>query len=364
MPHRVRAALSLCLLCVFVPSCPPPRAVASPTSSTDPAAQAAFRSAEQKLQRGETALAEAAFRDFLARFAHDVLAPRARLYLGRIALQRGRPSAARDQLTPVAHSNTTLRDDARYFLGLAEVRAGKHAQARKLLEPLLASISAEREPALRAALARTSERLGDRLAAVGHLDALLRKSKRQSERVWARYNMERIVGTDLGEAQARSLFQGSGAETLLRALAAQRLIALALARGDIAGANKLRSDSSALRARFGVGTAERKAARAGRAVGLLVPKSGRYRTAGRLLLRAAVSACGAFDSADAPITLVIRDSAKDAAGAARELLNEGVVALVGTLSPSASRAVAALAAAAKVPFVSLSSASARGALRV
>ena len=85
-------------------------------------------------------------------------------------------------------------------------------------------------------------------------------------------------------------------------------------------------------------------------MGLLVPLSGRLKAAGEQLLAGALE--GAEPGAAGGVQLVIRDSATNAAKAARELLEQrGVRALVGTLNPAAARAVAAEAAGHGVPFV-------------
>jgi branched-chain amino acid transport system substrate-binding protein len=91
-------------------------------------------------------------------------------------------------------------------------------------------------------------------------------------------------------------------------------------------------------------------------IGLLVPLGGRYRAAGREVLRGAVEASGALGGhGKARLAIAVRDSSRAPETAARQLIDtEGVVALIGTLDPGSAKAVASVASRSGVPFIALS----------
>ncbi len=364
-PTARRALLILALLCSSLGGCPRPfDAAATPSvESKDPQANRAFRQAKQQFDDGSHVSAFRAFGAFLARFASDPLAPLARVYLGRIAVRQGNLAAAREHLAAVAGSGGKTSDAvtllARYHLGLVEVRLGSYAAGQRWLLPLLEAAGDETRPAVLVALARATEGLKDRLGAARRLDRLHAETTRETERLYARHNLERLVDL-LSAAEARSVAASDKTSSLLFALTARRLIAESSARGDLDAAQRLRARSSEARTKHGVGTVAPAGGEDG-PIGLLVPFTGRFRSVGKLALAGAAFGASAFEAGKAEDSrqpaLVIRDSSRRPAQIARELITRArVVALVGVLDPGHAAAVARVAREHRVPFLSLSSA--------
>jgi ABC-type branched-subunit amino acid transport system substrate-binding protein len=88
------------------------------------------------------------------------------------------------------------------------------------------------------------------------------------------------------------------------------------------------------------------------AVGLLVPRSGRYRSVGEELRAGVLAGAGAFE-AGGPLRLLVADSAPGTLAAARRLLDEGAQALIGGVTAEESEQLAPLAAARSLPFVAV-----------
>lgn len=338
--------------------------VAAPNvKSPDPAANEQFGRATRLFDGGSLSQADQAFLRFVEAHPADPLAPQAGVYRGRIALRQRKLKQAKLLLTGPAGRppQDEIGLQARYFFGLVLVRLGDHAAGRKLLEPYLGLVQGERLPAVLVTLAHACSALKDHPAAARHLARLHGVTDRPVERAHARQRLARVVQSQLTAQQARALLATADSDSLLAALLGRRLAVAAQAAGDHKLAAQLLEQTASARARHQVPGIQGGAVKVySNLVGLLVPQGGRYRMAGQQLMAGALEGAGAFAGGGAAVmTLVVRDSSRDVAGAARELIEKrGVIALVGTLNPASSRAVTAVAASAGVPFISLSGAAA------
>ena len=281
--------------------------------------------------------------------------PLARIYLARIALRRDRPTVARDELKKRASADkksglSQLKD---YYLGLAQARLGDHRRARQLLEPLLDRADAATRPALLAALGTSTQALGDHIAALRYLDRLDQQTSRATERAYARKQMGEILD-QLQPAQLSAVYKQQRSDSLLLAMAGVRLLQRARAAGKTGEANRIRERTAAALKAHGVTIPPAAGSARCRGIGLLLPLSGRFRAAGQLALAGAATGSNAFAPATPSITVVIRDSSGDAGAAATELIDkQAICALAGTLASAASTAVSRVAAARRVPFLTL-----------
>ncbi len=333
-------------------------AAAPNLTSPDPAANGAFARARRLFDGGALAKADKAFEAYARAHPADKLVAHARIYRGRIALRQRAPQRAITLLTEPAKrpAGDEAGLQARYYLGLASVRQGAHAEGRRLLLPFLKVVKNDKLPPVLVALAHASMQLKDNVAATARLARLHAVTDRQAEKAYARLHLERLVGRDMSEAQVAGAHGKAASGSLLAALTGRRLARAASARGKAELAARYLRDTAEARALHHVALDTQGVPRVqAELIGLMLPMRGRYRLAGKQLLAGALEGARAFEAPGGKkVTLVIRDSSKDPAAVARELLEQrGVAALAGTLSPGASRAVAAVAARRGAPFISL-----------
>jgi branched-chain amino acid transport system substrate-binding protein len=356
---------SLCVLVMTLALVGCPRrfdpAAAPAISASNPRVAGSFEGCQRLFAGAKLGKADGCFARFIELHPKEPLSRSARLYRGRIALSRGDAKVAAEQLGPLqgelakagagaTPAEQAMERSARYYLGLALARLGQHQRVVTLLTPLVATIDAASLPALAAALAVAQEARGALSAAAQTLQRLHRATKRPVERLHARLSLERIV-TKLGATALSKALSAAPAGSLLRGLCARRALEAAQARGDLARATQLRNDHADALGRHGLLVAPQRGAR----VGLLLPFTGPYARVGRLALAGAAIAAGAFSSGPRPLELLVRDSGKGALVAARELLRrERVSVLVGAFDGRRAAQLAALAAAARVPFLTLS----------
>lgn len=346
-------------LAPLTPAAAPPAPTPPSGAPGDPAVAARFQEARRHFDSGALERAETLLRALVHGAPADPLVPIAQVYRARIALARGRAHAARDLLAPYAQAKdeTPAASQARFFLGLAQARAGAHEEARRWLRPLAAHGDADQQAAALAALALSSIKLKDHAEAIGHLARLHAISSRQSERTWARELLEREIDDHLGEADVERLQRGAKAESLLFALATRRLAELRLARGQTAAADRWLKRGASARDAHGVHLRQSTTEFAGeRSLGLLLPLSGAARSGARLVLAAATTAAGTFDTAPGsapPLPLAVRNSlAAGTPGATALIDQERVLAIVAASGSDTARATK-LAAQHGVPFLSL-----------
>jgi ABC-type branched-subunit amino acid transport system substrate-binding protein len=359
MTVRDSVKVAAAVLAVGLVLCGCPRrfdpAAAPALTSPDQGVNDKFAEARRLHDAGKLDHAERAFAELVRTHPDDPLAAAASLYRGRIALQQGKPEDAKQLLSPLAGSSDTdaVATQARYHLGIALVRLGEHQKGRQLLQPFLQRVAEKDRPALLAALGHAARELGDPMAATAHLDELHHVTSRPVERLHARSSLEAILGGSLPVAKLRAIYNAARTNGLLAALAGQRLARAEAAAGNAAEAARILAATADARERYKIRSSPPGGAGLQtKLVGLLVPLTGRYRAAGREVLRGAVEASSALR--DGTLALAVRDSGKAPAAATRQLVKEGAVALVGTLDPKTTRAVANAASSAGIPFVALS----------
>ncbi len=337
-------------------------AAAPPISSSNPKVAGSFEGCQQLFNGAKLGKADACFARFVELHPKEPLTRPARLYRGRIALSRGDAKAASAQLEPLwSELRRVSKGDAqdaaarsmaraaRYYLGLAVARLGRHRQVTTLLSPLEATIDEASFPALATTLGAALEATGKPLAAAQLLQKLHDKTNRQVERLHARLSLERIV-SKLGVASLEKALTVAPAGSLLRGLCARRALEAAQARGDLSRATWLRREHDDALRKHGLLASSQRGAR----VGLLLPFTGPYRRVGQLALAGAAVAAGAFSAAPRPLEVLIRDSGSGGVAAARELLQrQRVSVLIGAFDSRRAGQLAAQAAAARVPFLTL-----------
>lgn len=343
------AALSAACAKRVTPSAPPD------VRSDDPAVQAKFQDARRDFERGRLDEAALGFDALLEEHPRDAVAAAAALYRARIALRRGEPERARRLLQPQVAQGSAVRQQALFYLGLAEARTGHEPDAVEHLRPLIDRVDAAALPGLLAALARSEARNGDTTAAIAHAQRLHALTERGSERAFARQLLQRQL-PQLDDDALRAALSSAVDDSLLAAMASYQLHARAKRSGRGAEAARLAAEhrSSWRTHRLTATTDVIARPAAGRLeLGVLVPRRGPFRDAGRLFVAGAVTGSGAIGGATVtiaratakPATLLVRNSSDhSAAAAARALLaHHGVVAFIGPLAPRAATAVAPLA---------------------
>lgn len=350
MKTPLRTPLAVLAAAIVLGGCPRgfDPAAAPAVKSDDPVAEQQFSSAQARFSGGAIKEADKAFVQFIASHPEDPLAPLAQVYRGRIALRDGQLSLAREHLRlPAGRAeNDAVSLQARYYLGLTAVRQGSYEEGRRLLRPYLELTAPADQPPVLAALSLAAMKLNLTQEAARLLDQWHTLTTRPAERSLARQQLEGLVLAKLTSAQLTTLLDGADQGSLLAALCAGRLARMARSGGDPDGAAAMLRRTEAARQSHGV---DQAAGEPGR-IGLLVPLTGTFRVAGEQLLAGALE--GAVQGQAAGVQLIVRDCGKDPAAAARRLLEtERVSALVGTLSPKASAAVAREAAGHGAPFI-------------
>lgn len=338
-------------------------------TTDDPRAEADMRSAREAADAGRAEEAERLYRQFLVQHPQDPLVPIARLGLGRLLLAEGETGEARQHFQAVAtHADPSVAERGRFYDGVALHLEGQHEEALGALRPFVGRTV---DPAETAILLRTiaaaSDRLGDRTGAIEALDALLREPVPEEDAREARARLETLVRT---EATPEEILRA--AEMLPRAgaawpLVAERALRLAYESGDL---ERVRELAHALRER-GVELdddlsamalrAERTHEADVRAIGAILPLSGRGREVGQHALRGMMLASGS--PLDGPMPegapqLVFRDGAGDperAVQAVEDLVSlHRVVAILGPLSGASAERAARRAQELGVPLITLS----------
>lgn len=346
-------------------------------TSDDPEASRDMEQAQALEDQGKLNAAAAAYGDFLSHHVDDPLAPLAHLGLGRIALSRGDAKGARSHLKPLqAHRDRAVADQARFYDGVALHMLGQHAAALRLLKPLVGrTIDPAHTELLLKTVSASALAVNDRVLALESMDRLLRSSASDDSKAQVLNEVDGVIA-QTREAEVTELLARVPAQGQVWPRLAKRGIRVAYQAGhmdrvrDIARAHEdavgpLDGEVAAL-----VAHALRQQEVNPRAIGAVLPLSGRTETLGNQalqgLLLAQGSAAGGAErdgrsvvglDRDAP-TLVFRDGGSDARSA-RQAVDElvtmhRVVAIVGGLSKTIATAAAARADELKVPFIALS----------
>ncbi len=295
-----RVFASLFLVPILLWGCPARAVRLNDVSGTtdDPQAEQAFRSAQARLAEEKWTEARTEAEAFLARFPHDPLVPDATLLLGRAALATGDIARARSLFAQVRQGHdSALGEQADFFDGLALARSGDARAALAALRPFAGRMVDPAEAALLyRTLADAASSIGDRVEALRWLDALHSVLADETGRAEALVACQSLADGPLGPAEIERAIQ-----ILPRDGAAWPLVVLrrahdALDAGDFAAADRMLSllrdaageEDSRVRALSDT-IADRRNVDA-RAIGAILPLSGRAREVGAEVLRGLLTA--------------------------------------------------------------------------
>ncbi len=369
-PQLPLALLGLALLSVGSLGCPRgqgPITTHLPLVATDdPVAEDDMRLAREAAEDGDLEEAASRYRRFLAEHPTDPLVPIAKLGLGQVELRSGDADAAAALFAEVAgHDDASVAERGALYQGIALEAGGHDAEALETLLPMRARLvdPAERALLLRS-LANAAERLGLPEAAIEALDALASGSMSGRERALTEERLLRLISSQLdGEALAR-LYAALPHEGAAWPAVATGLLREAYGAGEmpqvmaIAASLEARDVQLDAELEAMVERAERAGRADPRAIGAILPLSGRGREVGQLALRGLMLAASARSGRGSETTQVVyRDSGGDparAAAAVDQLVAEHrVVAIVGPVDGAAARSAAARAQALGVPMITL-----------
>ncbi|MCA9603177.1 MAG: ABC transporter substrate-binding protein, partial [Myxococcales bacterium] len=375
LPERsfgMLAVLVVCAVAAVTFGCPhgdgstPPSKLPLITSS-NPRAEADYRDAEQRLEEGDPDGAESRFRTFLSTYAKDPLVVLAKLNLGRILLARGEPSEALPLFREVEkHSDAVVRDRGRFYEAIALAASGAHAEAVARMRPYInRTIDPEETALLLDTLAKTEMLIGNRAEAVLALDALARSEVPDPIKQDAKRRALALVdeGTDADLARMVAILDQRG---IAWPAATKRALRNAFTSSDMARVREL----ATLLQDHGVDIDDELTAMAvraeqteevdSRAIGAILPLTGRAREVGEDALRGLLLALGL--PADGPankdaLRLVFRDDGGDPArtrAAVDELVStHRVIAIIGPLAGATAQAAAERASELGVPMIAL-----------
>jgi branched-chain amino acid transport system substrate-binding protein len=337
-------------------------------SSTDPEADHAYREARARLEVGDLREAAARFAAFLEKYPNDPLAPSARLGEARAALGLNEARKAKELAEPLATGTAqpneaptveATRARARWLYGLALHKTGDWARSRELLRPFVATIAPGDDAVeLHAVLGDDAAHLGDAEDAL-HEYSLFFSGARPAEKLYLRDRTSEIVNK-LAAPDALRLWNTLPKDTLAAAYLGRRVAADRRAAGDEVTARSILDESRSARERAGLEEAKPTHNEAQRAIGCLLPLSGKERAIGERALRGALLAADLIQGglpSGLPIEIKVRDTGSDpvrAQAAVEELAQEGAVALLGPPGRVESQMAVPKAESQGVPFLELS----------
>jgi branched-chain amino acid transport system substrate-binding protein len=370
MPMRTRAGKIVLIGLMLLAGCPTrfdPRAE-TVRSSPNSEADHAYREARARLDIGDFKEAQARFAVFLEKYPNDPLAPSARLGATRAALGLGEGKKAKELIEPLAGSAASPGEDpsadptrarARYLLGMALHKTGDWQRSRELLRPFASTIaSGDDAVELHAVLA-------DDAAHVGELEEAFREynlffaGARPPEKLYIRDRVSQLVET-LPPGEALRLWNVLPKDGIAAAFIGRKVATERRAAGDESTAKAILDESRSAREKAGLEEGRAAPTReAVRAVGCVLPLTGKSRALGERALRGALLAADLMSGAlpsGVPIEIRVRDSGSDPAraqAAVEELANENVVVLLGSPDRIEAQMAAPKAESLGVPFLGL-----------
>jgi branched-chain amino acid transport system substrate-binding protein len=361
--RNYRLPIAVATLVIIITGCPQRYnpAAAPRVVSDNPKARQQFGTAKVTFEKGEFAAAEKLFSQFAKEFSNDPLAALSQVYLARILFENGKAKEAKVAISAIPNNAPpAVQRQARYYLGLIQIRLGEYAAGRQILQPFVKDVDDAYLPGTLAALAHAAQEDKDYVGAARHFARLYQVTTRNAEKAWARQNLKRLLAKELDEPALVKLFDQGDKSTLLHALTGKRLAAMATARRDPQQAQKYLQQivDAAEKHHVVISQAGGKASRA-QSIGVLLPLSGPYRAVGQRILAGATAGAESLSATktEKNFSLVIRDSARNAAVAAEEMvLKDRVAALVGVPNPVTAKAVAKVAEKYQIPFITLSAA--------
>ena len=371
MPMRTRAGKGAFVIFLVLAGCPArfdPRAETK-ISSSDPEADHAYREARARLDIGDVREARSRFAAFREKYPNDPLAASARLGEARAALAMGEAKQAKELAEPLAGAPSAAPEDpavdpmrarARWVLGLALHKTGEYQRSEELLKPFVNAIaSGDDAVELHAVLADDASHLGESEDALREY-GLYFQGARPAEKLYLRDRVSELVGK-LSAGEALRLWNTLPKDGIAAAFLGRRVAADRLAAGDEATGRSILDESRNARERAGLEEARPapRSSTAIRAIGCVLPLSGKGRGLGERALRGALLAAGLVSGqlpSAQPIELRVRDNGSDparSAAAVEELAQEGVVAVLGPPERIEGQSVASKAESLGVPLIEL-----------
>lgn len=339
--------------------------------SDNPQARQLFGDAKTAFQKRDYPRAEKLFGQFVTDFSQDPLSHAARVYRARILFEQGQASKAKVLLVGLPpDAQESVKRQAQYYLGLIQIRLGEYAAGRQHLQSFVNTIDAAFLPGTLAALAHAAKEEKDFPASARHLSQLYQTTDRDTEKAWARHQLEGLVDNDLDPPALTKLFDQEKSASLLYVLAGKRLAALAHQSQNEKQAEKYLQQIADAAEKHGIALSPQSGKQSrNKSIGVLLPLSGPYRAVGQRILAGATAGSGGLNALQSKtgFSVVIRDSARNAAAAAKEMITQDrVAALVGVPNPATAQAVADVAEQYQIPLITLSSAApkARGSWRL
>jgi branched-chain amino acid transport system substrate-binding protein len=366
MPMRTPAGKVAIAALIVLAGCPTrfdPRA--DPVKgSPDAAADKAYREARARLDVGDLREASSRFAEFREKYPNDPLAPSATLGEARARLGLNEGQKAKELLesikVPEDAANDPMRARTAYLLGFALHKTGDFRRARDLLRPFSGQLaSGDDAIELHAVLGDCAAHLNDIEDALKEYE-LFFSGARPAEKLYLRDQAAALV-TKLTADDALRIWNNMAKDGLAAAYLGRRVAADRRAAGDENMARVILDQSRNARERIGLEDGKAPArADSERAIGLLLPLTGKGRPLGERALRGALLAAdlagGGGLSSGLPIELKVRDSASDPARALtaiEELEGERVAAVLGPPDRAEAGQVAPRAEALGIPFVQL-----------
>ena len=343
---------------------PTPAPTLAAGAVSDPGAEADFREAKARFDKGDRDGARTALQAFATTHPQHPFRPAADVMLARLALLRDDAAAAKQTLEPLIASppDPGTGSGARYYLGLAEVRLGQYARGRELLLPFLPAAGApgpgdEALVELRGALAEATLAVGELTAALELLDGYARGG-REHEKAYARVRATEAVADVSGDIALRT-YRASAEKGLARAVLGAKAAAYARAQADTAGASTIDAETTAARQAVGFdeGPAGQTPGDPGR-LGLAIALSGKFQPVGEAAMRSAMLAVGAPAApAQGGMQIFVRDmggeperAGKGVSELARE---EAVIGILAAGDRKAAASAVAVAGDSGVPTLAL-----------
>lgn len=338
-------------------------------ASDNPAAEADLRGARAAEARGEWDEARQRYAAFIETWPQDPTVPVALLSLGKLALQRGDLEQARGYFERAAQSpDVAISERARMYGAIADQQGGRHHDALARLQPLVGRTVDPVETALvLSTIADAQKALGDRLASLETRDKMLEGELPAGQREATSAEVRRLVDeleadTELGRAYEILPREGYawtwvGYRWLRVNHERSQTDAVLSISEDMAEQGVALSDE--LRAL--VLRAERSTLVDRGVVGAILPLSGRGREVGQSALRGLMIAAG-LPREGPPDENTPRIEFRDDEGkpelarkAVEDLVSlHRVVAIVGPIASTSTRAAAERAAELGVPMITLS----------
>lgn len=353
----VLASSSGCARAAKGPSLAPLELAASP----EPRAEAAFREAQSAREQARNKEAIRRFRAFLKDWPSDPLAPFAKLELGRIELDAGRPREARKWFEQVTTAqDSALAERGRMYGAIAAQRLGDDRAALRVLKPLVGrTVEPDETALLLDSVASAEEATGDALAALETRDSELASELSEAQRKRAEERVQAIVNALDGTLQLPRAYELLPREGHAWPVVARRLLRVSFERGERERVSQIAEELSdhdipldeelaALVLR-----AERSDAADPMVIGAILPLSGRGREVGEAALHGLMMAA----SDPSKPRIVYRDDAGDperAIAALEDLVSlHRAIAIIGPLSAAPAQAVVQRASELGVPVLSL-----------